>query len=432
MTVCIPSYNHVQFLPGAIESVLAQSYANVECLVFDDGSTDGSWDIAHGYAVREERVRVLSHEGRRNSGITDTLNAAYAQARGEYVAGLAADDVLTPDSVERRLSVFRFDPGVGFVYGRIEMLDAEGHPTERYGGVSPEAICRFDDTEDPLQALLLHNYVPGPAVMLRKDLLERMGGYSKDVYYNDWELWIRLLVQGARPAFVDGAALVNCRPGAYGDEADLPRRLDLFRALGVKEASIGGRLREDRIRALVRLQHALEAAQLGYREEAQEAIGRALEVDSNLRDDSDYLFWWLGPLQRRRLPGAGEGQGARWLEMLARRDESVAGLVSAGARAGHFGCWAVEAAATELSEAALETLRWAVVSNELELAGPRLRPRMLGACLARALRRPALLRERWFAKTLLCCAGAWSLAAWIRRGMLTLAVRGSSIRASGR
>src|SRR5207302_7533445 len=122
VTVCIPSYNHGNYLPAAIESVLGQSFGDVECLVFDDGSTDGSWETAVAYEKHDDRVRALSHDGHVNRGIAATLNAAYAAARGAYIAHFAADDLLLPDSLSRRVEALRRDGNVGFAYGRIEML----------------------------------------------------------------------------------------------------------------------------------------------------------------------------------------------------------------------------------------------------------------------------------------------------------------------
>jgi glycosyltransferase involved in cell wall biosynthesis len=418
VTVCIPSYNHGRLLPDAIESVLAQSYEVLECLIFDDGSTDGSWEIALTYQARDERVRLLSHAERANRGIPATLNAAYGRARGEYVLHFAADDILLPDSIARRVEPFQRDPRVGFVYGRIEMLDAEGRPTGDYGGVAPEAICRFDATDDPLQALLLHCYIPSPTVLVRRDVLSGVGEFSTSVYYSDWELWIRLMAHGARPAFVDGEALVGCRPGAYGDDADLPRRLELFRALSSTAESADGRLQEPRIRALLSLQRALQAAQLGLEEEARVSIDSAFGLDPGLRSDPGYLSWWLGPVQRRRPPSAEASGAFDWVARLSDLGASQTAVISAGGRAGVFGCWAVDAMLGELRTEVVDTLQWALIGNELEHGGARVRPRILCACGMRALRRPALLRERWFVKSLLCAAGLWSIATRARRWWL--------------
>ncbi|MBV8479485.1 MAG: hypothetical protein JOY72_04195 [Actinobacteria bacterium] len=306
---------------------------------------------------------------------------------------------------------FIADATLGFSYGLIEMLDSEGRPTGVNGGVSNEAMRRFDRTDDDLQSLLLHNSIPGPGVLVRKDLFEQVGGYSEEVYYSDWELWIKLLAHGGVPAFVDGGPLVGCRPGAYGDEHDLPRRVELFRSLDENAVAIGGRLREPRIRALVRLQLALQQTQMGSEEEAGQTLVAAFGADPSLSSDPDYVFWWLGPLQRRYLSGAGNEAEVDWLRNLP----NVGRAIAAGAEAGHFGCWAVQTATPQLSPRAAETLRWAVTANEIEIAPMRARPRVLVACLVAAAKQPHVIRERWFVKSVLCAAGLWSLLGRARR-----------------
>jgi len=414
VTICIPSYNHARFLERAVTSVLDQTYANLECLVFDDGSTDDSREIVRSLQMNDSRVRLLSHEDGRNHGIAATLNGAYRNALGLYVAHLAADDTIQPDCVERQVAVLRSDPGLDFVYGRVEMLDADGRSTGIYGGFAAESMFEHDKTTDPLEALLLHNYIQSPTVLMRSALFATVGGFEDRTYYTDWEMWIRLMARGARFAFVEGGPLVRCRPGAYGAEFDLPRRLDLFRTLSAKVSAVGGRLEEPRIHALIRLQAALQAVQLDEESEARDWIRSAFVVDPSLRADGDYLFWLVGPLLRHRLDGVDQGKDAQWVETLAALDSAVDDVVSAGARAGSLPCWVVEAARAEMTPPAVERLSWAVIGNEIELGGSRLRPKMLGIGLVLALRSPRLLRDSSFVKVLLCTAGLWRLAVQVR------------------
>jgi hypothetical protein len=410
VTICIPSYNHARFLEGAVTSVLGQTYTNLECLVFDDGSTDDSREIVRSLQMKDSRVRLLSHEDGQNHGIAATLNGAYRNALGLYVAHLAADDTIQPDSVERQVALLRSDPDLDFVYGRVEMLDADGRSTGIYGGFAAESMFEHDKTTDPLQALLLHNYIQSPTVLMRSALFETVGGFEDRTYYTDWEMWIRLMARGARFAFVEGGPLVMCRPGAYGAEFDLPRRLDLFRTLSAKVSAVGGRLEEPRIRALICLQAALQAIQLEEENEARDWIRSAFVADPGLRAEGGYLFWLVGPLLRQRLRDAEQTTDGRWIDTLAGLNATVGEVISAGARAGSLPCWVVEAARAEMTPGALERLSWAVIGNEIELGGSRLSPKMLGVGLARALRSPRLLRDSSFLKVLLCTAGLWPLA----------------------
>lgn len=419
VTVGIPSYNHADLLPEAVDSVLGQSYANIELLLLDDGSTDRSYELAKRYALRDERVRLLTHEGHANRGILATVNALCAEARGEYVALLAADDVLTSDSLERRVATAVRNPDALLVYGRIDVLGPDGRATGRQGGQPLAAMSAYDGTADPLQSLLLHNFIPSPSVLVRRDVFELVGGYDERFYYSDWELWMRVLAHG-RAVFVDGGPLagyrIHGRALTQADaDADRPRKLELFRVLDEKASSIGGRFREPRLRALVRLQRAFHAAELGEAKEARESIVSAFALDPTLRTDADYLFWWVGARQHASLAGAG-ARADRWLRALAPASRGLDAAVEAGARAGHFGCWALQAAKPELSPEVFRSLAWAVIANEVEASGsPRLRLRVLRSCLAHGTRQPRLLSERWFVKTVLAAGGVWPLVTRVRR-----------------
>src|SRR5207237_6363161 len=103
-----------------MESVLEQSHEHLELVVFDDGSTDGSLELAHDYAGSDPRVRVLRHPGGENRGVSATADAAMAAAQGDYIAGLAADDVLFPESLARRARLLDADAEIGLAYGTME------------------------------------------------------------------------------------------------------------------------------------------------------------------------------------------------------------------------------------------------------------------------------------------------------------------------
>src|SRR4051812_27035882 len=97
-----------RFLAEAVDSLLAQTYADWELLLVDDGSSDGSTAIARAYAAgRPERIRYLEHEGHANLGMSASRNLGLQHARGEYVAFLDADDVYRPEKLERQVALLQ-------------------------------------------------------------------------------------------------------------------------------------------------------------------------------------------------------------------------------------------------------------------------------------------------------------------------------------
>ena len=125
ISIAVPIYNTARFLPAALDSLLAQDYPHWECLLWDDGSTDGSGDIAAGYAVRDPRFRVLG-DGR-NRGVSATCAADLSEARGEYVAILDSDDMLEPDALSSMLAFMHANPRLGMAYSEYVEVAEDGH-----------------------------------------------------------------------------------------------------------------------------------------------------------------------------------------------------------------------------------------------------------------------------------------------------------------
>ena len=119
MSVVIPAYNAESYLADAIDSVLSQTYGQIECIVVDDGSTDATGQVIEGYG---NRVRPLAQE---NTGVSAARNLGIAEAVGEFVAFLDADDVWAPEKLERQLVPLRARPDIVFSYGGIELVDAQ-------------------------------------------------------------------------------------------------------------------------------------------------------------------------------------------------------------------------------------------------------------------------------------------------------------------
>lgn len=116
-------YNRAQFLGCAIESVLAQTFADFELIIWDDGSTDGSLELARGYAEKDQRIRVIAapHQGR-----VQSLFDAHALAQGEYLAWVDSDDVLAPTALEETIAILDADKAIGMVYSNYEVIDEQG------------------------------------------------------------------------------------------------------------------------------------------------------------------------------------------------------------------------------------------------------------------------------------------------------------------
>ena len=179
----MPAFNAGGFIAEAIASVLSQDFRSFELIVLDDGSTDDTWKRLKNYRS-DPRVRVFRHE--RNRGAGATRNAITALARGTYVCPCDADDILLPGALAALSRYLDAHPAAGAVYGDVLEIwtDANDVVTQ------PPRICGADAsaTWD-----LLENVINHPGSMIRKRLIERVGGYDEGVHsVDDWSLWLKL------------------------------------------------------------------------------------------------------------------------------------------------------------------------------------------------------------------------------------------------
>ena len=128
VSVLTASYNYADYLPRALESVLAQTYARFEVVVCDDGSADASPEIAAEYARRDARVRLLRQA---NGGVASALNAAFQASRGDVICLLDADDVFAPEKLARIASTMRRRPRAGYLVHALHVIDGGGAITGR-------------------------------------------------------------------------------------------------------------------------------------------------------------------------------------------------------------------------------------------------------------------------------------------------------------
>lgn len=181
VSVIIIFLNEERFLAEAIESVHAQSFTDWELILVDDGSTDGSRDIARD-AANDERIRYIDHPGHANRGMSASRNAGIAEARGEFIAFLDADDIWQPQKLTEQIGIFDTNPEVDMVYGRTWIWHQwqTGSIAQDYFydlGVTPDRLY----PPKSLLPLLVHNKAQTPTsinAIMRRDLVERVGGFE--------------------------------------------------------------------------------------------------------------------------------------------------------------------------------------------------------------------------------------------------------------
>jgi glycosyltransferase involved in cell wall biosynthesis len=212
-SVVLKAFNEEDWIAGAIRSVLAQSIADFELIVVDDGSTDGTAAVVEGFQT-DPRVRLISQE---NRGVAGAINAGVGAARAPYAALIDADDLWMPDFLEKMRLALDRDPTIGFAYTDAWCLD---HERSRFWRISSneyigEPSDPPDDHEAFLELLLERNFIFVSAGF-RKSAFEAVGGIDPGLRRAvDYGLWTSLLSHGYRAVRVPGRlAIVRDRPGA--------------------------------------------------------------------------------------------------------------------------------------------------------------------------------------------------------------------------
>jgi len=187
VSIVTPSYMQARFLRDSIDSVLSQTYPNIEYEVWDGDSTDESVEILRSY---RDSIKWRSQP---DDGQAAAINAGLREAKGEIVAFLNSDDVLLPGAVAAAVRLFAADPTVDVVYGRASIVDLAGRPLRQY-------------STHPFDANLLvqHCFVAQPAAFWRRSLHDRIGYFSTEFDHTlDYEFWIRAMKAGAKFLYTD-------------------------------------------------------------------------------------------------------------------------------------------------------------------------------------------------------------------------------------
>lgn len=176
ITVVTPSYNQGIYIRKTIESVLCQKDVDLEYIVMDGGSTDGTVDILESYGDR------IIWKSEKDKGQTDAVNKGIHMATGDIIGWLNSDDIYYPDALKRVLKIFDAYPEVNVVYGNAYHIDESDNILEEYY------------TEDfDYERLKEVCFICQPALFFRKRLVEQYGYLDDNLQYcMDYDYWLRL------------------------------------------------------------------------------------------------------------------------------------------------------------------------------------------------------------------------------------------------
>jgi glycosyltransferase involved in cell wall biosynthesis len=198
VSIAIITYNQVNFIADAIDGALQQDYSNLQIVVADDGSTDGTDRVVREYACKHP-LKVIAITGGPNLGITGNSNRVLAACRGEYIAFLGGDDVLLPGKISKQVEWFRCDESRVLCGHQVEIFYESGAKSRDYhrtmfwvGGRGASKVIRFG--------------VPycACAIMLKASAIPRHGFAKEIPHCSDFVLWAESLASGGSYGHVSG------------------------------------------------------------------------------------------------------------------------------------------------------------------------------------------------------------------------------------
>lgn len=198
VSVIVPTYNYGRFIASALDSVRAQTYADWECVVVDDGSTDGTGEIVASVAARDPRVRYVAQA---NAGPSAARNTGLGLTTGEFVQFLDADDLIGPRKLQRQIDLMHDHPEADLAYGGVRYFSGEAGislPSKSDWLEMPALRSPSGPGHVILPTLLRDNIMVVEAPLLRRSLVERLAGLDPRLHrMEDWEFWLRCALAGA-------------------------------------------------------------------------------------------------------------------------------------------------------------------------------------------------------------------------------------------
>jgi glycosyltransferase involved in cell wall biosynthesis len=192
VSVCIPTWNRSRLLREAMQSVLGQTFEDLELVVCDNASDDDTEQVVRSFP--DPRIRYLRSS--RNLGHRENWNRCLSQAKGEYIAILPDDDIMLSENIGRKVEVLRRNPQVGLVHSKFHLIDEHGQIVRSNTNWGHGPDREADAIENRMNLLTAFvNTINVTSVLFRRACYERLGGFSDRVRLAfDWEYWMRTAV----------------------------------------------------------------------------------------------------------------------------------------------------------------------------------------------------------------------------------------------
>lgn len=197
VSVAVVTYNQKEFLKECLESILVQDYPNIEIVVADDGSTDGTGELLRAYQMEGRRPFVL-RLAQKNQGITVNQNAALFACSGKYISWMAGDDLMLPGKISKQVKFLENNPDYAICYHDLDVFHSETNRT----------IKKFSQTDKPrvgdMVTLVKYGSFNGAVSNMVRRVASPENGFDTRIpVASDWLYWVECLWSGGRIGYID-------------------------------------------------------------------------------------------------------------------------------------------------------------------------------------------------------------------------------------
>lgn len=192
VSVLIPLYNHEKYIDECLNSIKNQTYHNLELIIINDGSSDNSEKIVKQWIENNPNLNI-KYISQENQGITKTLNKMIGLSKGEYITLCASDDVLTEQSIEKRVEFLKLNPMIEACIGDANVIGTNSEFVNESAMISLYRANYKRLADNIVNELILNWSIVGPTFLAKKSLYENVGMYDENLLVEDREFYLRLL-----------------------------------------------------------------------------------------------------------------------------------------------------------------------------------------------------------------------------------------------
>ncbi len=197
VSIRIPAYNHEKFVTKTLDSILDDPYPNKEIIIIDDCSNDNTWEkILEWEKKHSDKIKIIAEKNAKNIGVSKTVNKLHSLCSGEYIIGIASDDILIPGSIESRLHYLQTNTDKKVVFGDCQVIDENDNLLFESGLSDLYSVNKANlfDNNKMKKELILNWGVPGGTLMVKKEIVEEIQ-FNEKLIIEDFDLFLKWMAK---------------------------------------------------------------------------------------------------------------------------------------------------------------------------------------------------------------------------------------------